>query len=160
MLQGKHDESIAAIKTALELNPNFAHANHALGFSLSLAGDLELAKDAARKAIELSPRDPALWAFTVCHALTFVLTGEHEDALHWANKTVQIGKPTGYWGPAMLAAAHANLGNMDEARKAVEEALKEKPDLTLTYLKETLPTKHEGGLEPYLSGLRKAGLPE
>ena len=60
----------------------------------------------------------------------------------------------------MLAAAHANLGNMDEARTAVEEALKEKPDLTLTYLKETLPTKHEGGLEPYLSGLRKAGLPE
>jgi adenylate cyclase len=160
MMQGKHDESIAAINTALELNPNFAHANHALGFVLSLAGDLEPAKDAARKAIELSPRDPALWAFTVCHALTFVLTGENEDALHWANKTVQIGKPTGYWGPAMLAAAHANLGNMDEARTAVEEALKEKPDLTLTYLKETLPTKHDEGLEPYLSGLRKAGLPE
>ena len=160
MMQGKHDESIAAITTALELNPSFAHANHALGFVLSLAGDLKPAKDAARKAIELSPRDPALWAFTVCHALTFVLTGENEEALHWANKTVQIGKPTGYWGPAMLAAAHANLGNMDEARTAVEGALKEKPDLTLTYLKETLPTKYEEGLEPYLSGLRKAGLPE
>lgn len=160
MMLGNHDESIAAIKTALELNPSFAHANHALGFVLSLAGDLEPAKDAARKAIQLSPRDPALWAFTVCHALTFVLTGENEDALHWAHKTIQIGKPTGYWGPAMLAAANANCGKMDAARAALEDALKEKPDLTLSYVKHTLPTKHEGGLEPYLSGLRKAGLPD
>ena len=160
MMMGDHDKSIASIKTALELNPNFAHANHALGFVLTLAGDLETAKDAARKAIELSPRDPALWAFTVCHALTFVLAGENEEALKWANKTVQIGKPTGYWGPAMLAATNANLGHIDEARAAVEDALKEKPDLTLNYLKQTLPTKHKGGIEPYLSGLRKAGLPE
>ena len=89
-----------------------------------------------------------------------MLAGENEEALKWANKTVQIGKPTGYWGPAMLAATNANLGHIDEARAAVEDALKEKPDLTLNYLKQTLPTKHKGGIEPYLSGLRKAGLTE
>ena len=80
MMLGNHDESIGAIKTALELNPSFAHANHALGFVLTLAGDYEPAKRAAQKAIQLSPRDPALWAFKVCRALTFLLAGETEDA--------------------------------------------------------------------------------
>ncbi len=35
-----------------------------------------------------------------------------------------------------------------------------KPDLSLAYVKGTLPTKRPGGLEPYLEGLREAGLPE
>ncbi len=48
---------------------------------------------------------------------------------------------------------------MDEARAAVAAALEAKPDLTLTYLAETLPTKEPGGLAPYLDGLRDAGLP-
>ena len=57
------------------------------------------------------------------------------------------------YGPAL-----ANLDRMDEAYDAIEEALKAKPDLSLTYLKETLPTKEPNGLAPYLDGLRKAGL--
>ncbi len=43
---------------------------------------------------------------------------------------------------------------------AVAAALEAKPDLTLAYVAETLPTKEPDGLEPYLDGLRKAGLPE
>ncbi len=35
-----------------------------------------------------------------------------------------------------------------------------KPDLPLTYVKGTLPTKRPDGLEPYLEGLREAALPE
>jgi hypothetical protein len=49
---------------------------------------------------------------------------------------------------------------MDEASAAVTGALEAKPDLSLAYLAKTLPTKELGGLDPYLDGLRKAGLPE
>ncbi len=49
---------------------------------------------------------------------------------------------------------------MDEARAAVTEALEAKPDLSLAYLAKTLPTKQPGGLDPWLEGLRKAGLSE
>ena len=49
---------------------------------------------------------------------------------------------------------------MDEARTAVRTALRLKPDLSLSYLAKTLPTKEPDGLGPYLEGLRKAGLPE
>ncbi len=42
----------------------------------------------------------------------------------------------------------------------VTDALEAKPDLSLAYLAKTLPTKEPDGLDPYLDGLRKAGLPE
>ena len=38
-------------------------------------------------------------------------------------------------------------------------ALARKSDLSLTYLKGTLPTKLPDALDPYLDGLREAGLP-
>ena len=35
-----------------------------------------------------------------------------------------------------------------------------KPDLSLAYVNGTLPTKRPDGLDPYLEGLREAGLAE
>ena len=54
----------------------------------------------------------------------------------------------------------ANLDRTDEARNALADAVNAKPDLTIAFLKENMPTKDENGLEPYLAGLRKAGLAE
>ncbi len=67
---------------------------------------------------------------------------------------------SGYWPHAALASALGNLGRIEEAHAAVGEALLLKPDLSLSYLAKTLPTKQPDGLKPYLDGLRKAGLPE
>ena len=60
----------------------------------------------------------------------------------------------------MLAAAYASLDRLEDARKATAAALKELPGLTISHMKELLPTKHEDGLEPLLAALRKADLPE
>jgi len=59
-----------------------------------------------------------------------------------------------------MAAALANLDRLEEARTALANAVREKPDLSIAYLKTNLPTKHTHGLDPYLKGMRKAGLPE
>jgi adenylate cyclase len=160
MMRGRHDDSIAALNTSVELNPSFAQSHHGLGMALTLAGRLDEAKDSLEMAERLSPRDPILWASTVVHALACVLSGDHEDALHWARKTIQNPRSKGYWPHSVHAAALAHLGRVDEAREAVAAALEAKADLTLSYLAKTLPTKDPGGLDPYLEGLRKAGLPE
>jgi adenylate cyclase len=160
MMQGHHDDSIASLKTAIELNPSFAQSHHGLGMALTLAGRLDEAKGSLTMAERLSPRDPNHWASTVVHALACILSGDYEDAVHWARKTIQNPRSKGYWPHAMLAAALADLDQMADARAAVAAALEAKPDLTLAYLVETLPTKEPGGLDPYLDGLRKAGLPE
>ena len=49
---------------------------------------------------------------------------------------------------------------MEEAREALATSLEALPDLSISYLENTLPTREPGGLDPYLDALRKAGLPE
>jgi adenylate cyclase len=160
MMQGQHDESIASLKTAIELNPSFALAFYALGMVLTLSGDLKEAKTALYKSERLSPRDPIRWALTSIHSLACILSADYEGAIDWANKTVQNPLSSGYLPYAMLAASLVYKGQMEEARKALATALETKPDLSISYLENTLPTRESGGLDPYLDALRKAGLPE
>ncbi len=93
-------------------------------------------------------------------SLTCTLLHQYEEAAEWARETMRNPRVSGYWPHAALASALGNLGRIEEARDAVQEALRLKPDLSLAYLAKTLPTKEPDGLEPYLEGLRKAGLPE
>ncbi len=158
MMLGDHDASVAALRKSIELNPCFAQAYHGLAMALMLAGELAEAKQTTRQAVAMSPRDPMLWAFTIVHALNHILSEEHEDALEWANHTLQIPNATGYWPHAVKASALANLGRIDEARKSLALALQAKPDLSISFLQENLPVKHAGGLDLYLDGLKKCGL--
>ena len=158
MMQGNHDDSIAALRKSIELNPCFAQAYHGLGFVLSLAGEYEESARNMQKAVAISPRDPMLWAFTVVHALNYLLAGDSKAALDWANRSLQIPTAAGYWGHAVKASALANLGHVDEGREALAKAVESKPDLSLAYLHSNLPTRDPDGLEPYLRGLRVCGL--
>jgi adenylate cyclase len=160
MMQGRHDDSIAALETAIELNPSFAQAYHGLGMVLMLAGRLDESKAASIQSERLSPRDPILWASTAAYSLACILSRDDEEALQWARKTVQNPRATGFWPHAVLAGALAHLDRVDEARAEVAAALEALPDLSLAYLAKTLPTKEPNGLDPWLEGLRKAGLPE
>jgi adenylate cyclase len=139
MMLGDHDASIAALRKSIELNPCFAQAYHGLGMALTLAGELEESKLTTKQAVAMSSE-------------------EYEEALEWANNTLQIPNATGYWSHAVKASALANLGRIDEAKQSLALALKAKPDLSIGFLEINLPTKHAGGLDPYLEGLRKCGL--
>ncbi len=160
MMQGKHDDSIAALETAVELNPSFAQAYHGLGMVLTLAGRLEDAKAALLQSERLSPRDPILWASIVVHGLACLLSGDTKGALRWARKAIQNPRASGYWPHAVLAAALSCDDQLDEAREQVAAALAALPELSVSYLAETLPAKEPGGLDIYLDALRTAGLPE
>ena len=160
MMMGNHDASIASLEKSIKLNSCFVQSYHGLGFALALAGRLEESKQTIQKAIELSPKDPMLWAFTIVHALTLVLNREDEAGLDWVQRTMLLPTTTGYFPHAVMAAAKANLGRIDEAREALAIALRERPNLSIAFLKENMPTKHENGMEHYFQGLRKAGLSE
>ena len=160
MMRGEHDASIAALRRSIYLNPSFAQAHHGLGMALVLAGELEEAKQALEMAERLSPLDPILWASTVVHALADVLSGDTAQALEWAQKTLRNPRAKGYWPHAVYAAALVQAGRLEEAKSAVQDAVRELPGLSVDYLVTTLQTKHPGGLDPYVNNLRKAGLPE
>jgi adenylate cyclase len=160
MLCGDHNASIAALEKAIELNPNAFFAYHGLGMVLVLAGRIEEALDISIKGERFSPRDPLLWASIAVRALGCILLGRYEEAVEYSDRTYQFPAPSGYWPHATKAAALAQLGKIDEARSLLQKALAELPQLSIAYLKRTLPTKFEDGLKLYFDGLRKAGLPE
>jgi adenylate cyclase len=160
MMQGDHDASIGALETSIRFNPSFSQAHHGLGMVLTLAGRLDEARAAFEQVERLSPRDPILWATTVTHALADVLSGDAEAALVRVQKTMQLPRAAGYWPHAVNAAALVQAGRIDEAKDAVQTALRELPKLSISYIAQSLPTKHPGGLDPYLDALRAAGLPE
>jgi hypothetical protein len=62
----------------------------------------------------------------------------------------------------LLAATYAQLGRIEEARTVVEEILASHPDFSLRQERESSLRyyKFSHGLEHWLEGLRKAGLPE
>ena len=162
MMRAEHDASVAELEMSVALNPSFALAHHGLGAALLLSGRLEEASEALDKAIRLSPRDPVLWGTMSFHSLNYNLRQQYDAAVEWARRAIQEPRSAGggFWSYAVLASALGNLGQIAEAREAVEEALRRKPDLSLAYLEKTFPTKQPGGLKLYLDGLRKAGLPE
>jgi hypothetical protein len=60
----------------------------------------------------------------------------------------------------MLASAHAQAGQLEEARAEAVQVLRINPGFTIQGLKRILVYKDPKDLEHRLDGLRKAGLPE
>jgi adenylate cyclase len=159
-IRGDLGSAISALEDAVALNPNLSQAYHGLGWALVLAGELDRAIDMLTMAIRLSPRDTRVWASMVFMALAYILKQDYPAAADWSDKARHVPNNTGYWSAATLAAAQAQMGRIDEAKETIRLALDWKPDLSLSYLNRTLLVKDKASLEPYLTGLRLAGLPE
>ncbi len=56
--QNKHEEAIAELKRALELDPSFADAHLAMGHAMHRLKRLPEAAEAIKKAIEINPQEP------------------------------------------------------------------------------------------------------
>jgi adenylate cyclase len=61
---------------------------------------------------------------------------------------------------AYVAACHAELGQMEEARAHAALALETRPEFSIKAWGERLSFKHDADLQRFLDSLRKAGLPE
>jgi len=63
-----------------------------------------------------------------------------------------------FWTPALLAAAYAQSGQLDNARRQLAKLHKIKPDFTLeTFIRYSI-YEDRSRTEHFLDGLRKAGL--
>ena len=162
MLRGDHDASIAELEKSLQLDPSFAQARHGLGMVLALAGRLDESIEELEKSIRLSPRDPLRFATETIRAFTALQQHDFETAVEWVRKALRHPAAVGggYFTHAVLASALSHLGRLEEARSAIAAARAQKPDLTLSYIVKTVPTKPPGDLTSYLEGLRLAGLDE
>jgi Flp pilus assembly protein TadD len=104
---------------ALKLRPDLAIVWNNLGYSVYLLGDLQLASDYLKRALEL---DPAHEAARLNLALVYVREDRYEEALAAFFETKEVGEA--YTKVGYLA---YKIGDYDKATDYLEEAIRRSP---------------------------------
>jgi TolB-like protein/DNA-binding SARP family transcriptional activator len=157
---GRLEEAIAECERGLEINPNSSLILGNLGAYLAASGRAQPALDALHLALKLNPRDPSnFWRHYAVAAAHFAAE-DYALALNQARKTA-LSRP--HLQSAILwAASAAALDDIGEARRAVDNCLEQRPDLSVGIVVPhfMLRFARDADHERLLALLRKAGLPE
>ena len=156
-LRARNDQAIPLIEKAHALNPNDYHITYSLGYAHAYAGSPERGIDLIEEAHRLNPEHPEDSLRNLAQAYFFA--HRYQDAIATLSKIAQRHR-TSYW--LYLAASHAQLDQIEQARAAIGEALKLDPALTLAA---EIKRREDNGLaranaDHLREALRKAGLPE
>ena len=156
----EYGDAIAYLEQAIRVNPSFAQAYFALGFTLIVSGRPGDAIAYLDRAIELSPRDPHLASFHAIRAVAHLSLGELDIAEDFARKATRIPNAN-HWPFAILVALLGLMARAEEARRAVDGLLERYPGYTVATARSDFFFCGDRDLvERYLDGLRRAGVPE
>jgi Flp pilus assembly protein TadD len=153
------ERAIAEGEKSIELNPSLSMGHFGLGISKGFAGFWEDARRPLQTARQLSPRDPLVTFMLSVEALTHLMLRDYDLAIEIARKSIQE-QASNVRGRHRLVVALAHKGDLDGARKALEESKKFMPEITSAYLDATYPFDRAEDREFYFDGLRKAGWEE
>ncbi|KMW56911.1 hypothetical protein AIOL_001868 [Candidatus Rhodobacter oscarellae] len=158
LARGDYGRSITDLKSVIDLNPGMAQAHCGLGDSMAYSGQLDEAIACFEEAVRISPSDPYRWAFLNYGATAFLFKGDYESAAKWATEAEAVPNAH-YWATAIRAAALAHMGQLDQARSAIDDLLRQRPGISCDFVRERLfyLTDPEQ-INVYISGLQKAGL--
>jgi adenylate cyclase len=167
-LQARLTESRIALETALALDPNFEWANMQLGWTLMFLGECEDAIPLGEKSLRLSPRDPNI-------NYRYELLGFCHLVLNHVDKAIDLlikgrtANPRDWFFSFGLAGALALKGDLDEAKAALAESLKLRPECnSLAQWRVWVPWTSKDRSPRYWAqedktldeGLRRIGFPE
>ena len=163
-LQNRLDESRIELETAIALSTNYAPAFCQLGMTLICLGEPEAAIPKIEKGIRLSPHDPTSPTAYSILSQAHLLLGHAEPAIELARKAC-AGNPRLYFTHMLLAAALGLKGDVEQARAALAEGIKVRPDFnSLARLREYCAWGNPRFLalreDTIYRGLRRAGMPD
>jgi TolB-like protein len=159
MMEWRTGESIAAFRRAVELNPNSAKAHGDLGRGLAFAGQDREAIAQAQDAIRLSPLDPDMALFLGAIAVAHYGAGRYVESLRFAEELLR-SRPGFQGAQRMRCASLAQTGRIDEARSFLAMIRREQPQLSIDWIRASVPYQTPELMERFLDGMRKAGLSE
>jgi TolB-like protein/DNA-binding SARP family transcriptional activator len=151
-MKGDLPQALAEAKAAIALSPYDAFMVGDLAGILAVAGE---PADAIALLEEIRSRSRKFedhWALTVAN----YLVGDDERAVQAALE-MRLGSEDRY---VLLASSYVRLGQMDEARAAIEKLLELSPQFTQDDLKDNYIYSDPSILERQAADLGKAGLPE
>ena len=149
---GRFDEALAESERALKLNPSDALAHGLRGDVLLWLGRTEEAIAASETAFRFDPRIRGEIGFNL--ALAYYLAGRYRDAVKLADASIARGADTVFLH-AVRAAAHAQLGEAAEAKRAAEDLRRGSPFFKAELFGQRLVKPEQRALAQ--AGLKKAG---
>lgn len=153
------NEARRILDRALRTFPDDYVAMTYCGFGYAFQGLTEPAIDCLRRALTLGRQTP--WGLTILGGLgqASLQLGQFERTIRYCNEALEIS--SGYLPIyRQLAAAHAQLGQMEEARTALAELLRVMPDDTVSGVMQRSGYADTPETRLYFDGLRMVGLPE
>jgi tetratricopeptide (TPR) repeat protein len=153
----RFDDSLAAMETALRLNPSFSLAQGYYGLVLTYCGRWEEGALAAERALRLSPRDPFSAIYYGIAGYAQYVGRNYDEAIRLARQGIrQLADFVG--AHRVLTAAAGMAGQDDTAKAALRELRRVQPNISLAWIAGHMPIKQEAEREHYLEGFRRAGL--
>ena len=157
-------DGIAECEHALALDRNLAHAHSIVGLGKIFIGRAEETEAHTVEALRLSPRDTMAYVWMTSARIAKLHLGSREQAAAWCRRAIEANRnhPLPNF---VLCAALAELGRVDEAHSAVKAGLALNPTFSISRARAAWTAMSDNPtylarLEPYLEGLRKAGVPE
>jgi adenylate cyclase len=155
-LAGNVEEGWERAMLALSLNPNSPLGTLTKAGALVYGGRAAEGRDAALATLRLDPRNPRNSTAMTYVTISWYLERDYSNAVEWAKRTIARypDDPRSYrW----LAAALGQLGRAEEARGAMQEALRISPQSFEQYVRQRpafIPSDDHAHI---VEGLRKAG---
>lgn len=159
MVARDYDAGFDSIRRAVESNPGSGFVALIACAAHAFAGSPDQALVYAHRGMSLSPLDPSFFMYLTNAAGAHLFTGRPAEALDLAKRAIALYPDwdTTYW---ILIPALVRLGKLPEAHAALAHLLRLAPGLTVTDMRNRLPTSAPKALGIILDGLRQAGLPE
>ena len=156
-IRRQHDQSLAAILKAIQLDPNDDDGFVSKSITLVYVGRAEEGLESIQTAMRLNPHSSffSFWAL----GLSYFHLERYEEAAIAFEKVVERNQHF-LRGRLLLAATYGQMGRIEDAEWEAEEALALLPGMTISQRRAITPYKREAEINRYLEGLRKAGLPE
>jgi adenylate cyclase len=164
-IQLRLSESKMEFETAIALDRNNARAIFQLGQTMMWLGQPEAGIPLLEKAIRLNPHDPTLASHHAVLGLCHFFLGHVEQAIDLIRKA-RAENPRSYYVHLWLAGALGYKGDLEDARAALAESLKLKPEIkSFAAQRANAPwianPPHWALREKTMNvGLRRVGMPE
>jgi len=153
----RFDDSLAQFEWALRLNPNFSLAQGYYGLTLAYCGRWQEADLAARRALRLSPHDPLAAVYCGITSYAQFVGRNYDEAMRLAREGIR--QRADFVGAhRVLTAAAGMAGRIETAKAALLDLRRAQPNISLAWIAEYMPIKHEAEREHYVEGFRRAGL--
>jgi DNA-binding SARP family transcriptional activator/Tfp pilus assembly protein PilF len=153
------DNAIHFFDRALRLNPNLAFIWALSSATYSYIGEPDEALARLERYRDLAPFDPYYSWFENFYTIAYMFKGDYEKVVEIGQRAVMVN-PEFVNGYKPLLAALGHLGRIAEAKPYVGKLLSLEPNFTVERFGQVYPIKKASDRDRYMTGLRRAGVPE